>query len=160
MNTAEKLAPARHPCDLPACELARAIRAQELSSEEVVRAHIARIEQVNPRLNAVVFERFEAALSEARTADQRVRAGGAVPPLLGVPITLKDSLDMAGTPSTFGIDTRRALEREDAAPVRRLREAGAIVLAKSNVAQLLLFLETDNPRFGRTNHPRSLERSS
>jgi fatty acid amide hydrolase len=125
-----------------------------------VEAYIRRIEQVNPRLNAVVFERFAQARREAALADQRVRAGGELPPLLGVPITLKDTIDLEGAPSTFGIDDHSAPEAQDAAVVQRLREAGAIVVAKTNVSQLLLFVECSNPRFGRTNHPLSQERSS
>ncbi len=147
------------PTQLGASELASAIATRRLSAIEVVNAHIRRIEQVNPALNAVVFERFELARREAAEADERVREGGALPPLLGVPITLKECLDLEGAPSTYGVESLRQPMQTDAAVVRRLREAGAIVLAKTNVAQLLLYFETDNPVFGRTNHPASNDRS-
>jgi fatty acid amide hydrolase len=148
------------PAQLGAAELSRAIAAGQLRPSEVVEAFIARIQALQPALNAVVYERFDEARREAREADQRVRAGGELPALCGVPITLKDSIDLAGAPSTFGVERLRAPVARDAAVVRRLREAGAIVLAKSNAAQLLLFFETDNPVFGRTLHPHAPERSA
>jgi fatty acid amide hydrolase len=148
------------PTQLGAVALAHAIATQKLRASEVVEAYIRRIEQVNSRLNAVVFERFADARREARAADERVREGGELPALLGVPITLKDCIDLEGAPSTFGIDDHDAPQPRDAAVVQRLREAGAIVVAKTNVSQLLLFVECSNPRFGRTNHPLSQERSS
>jgi fatty acid amide hydrolase len=150
------------PLELGAVELARAIAAQRISSSEVVERYIRRIEEVDPDLNAVVFKRFDAARREARAADERVRATAhkaALPPLFGVPVTLKECIDLAGSPSTFGIEGRSAPLQSDAAVVRRIREAGAIVLAKTNVSQLLSFVETDNLVFGRTNHPLSKERS-
>lgn len=147
------------PTRLGAAELARAIASRELSASTVVNAHIERIQRVNPSLNALVFERFDAARREAEHADRRARSGEALPPLHGVPITLKDSIDLAGAPSTFGVEALRAPLAHDAAVVQRLREAGAIVLGKTNVAQLLLFLEADNPLFGRTLHPTHPERS-
>jgi len=156
--------PATHassePTQLGAAELARRIAARQLRPSEVVEAYIARIQAVQPALNAVVFERFDEARREAREADGRVQVGGELPPLCGVPITLKDSIDLAGAPSTFGVERLRAPVARDAAVVRRLRAAGAIVLAKTNVAQLLLFFETDNPVFGRTLNPHAPERSS
>jgi len=147
------------PTHMGALELARAIARGALRASAVVDAHIARIRHVNPSLNALVFERFDAARREAEEADRRARSGEALPPLHGVPITLKDSVDLAGAASTFGVDGLRAAVARDAAVVQRLREAGAIVLGKTNVAQLLLFLETDNPVFGRTQHPSDPERS-
>jgi fatty acid amide hydrolase len=147
------------PTELGAMELARAIAERRLSSVEVVEHYIRRIQQVNRDLNAVVFERFDAARSEAREADRRVCSGGLLPPLHGVPVTIKECIDLAGSPSTFGIDGRSAAQQADAAVVSRIRNAGAIVLAKTNVSQLLAFVETDNPVFGRTNHPMNKERS-
>jgi fatty acid amide hydrolase len=147
------------PTELSAVELARAIAQQRLTSVDVVERFICRIQQVNPDLNAVVFERFDAARREAREADRRACSGGLLPPLLGVPVTLKECIDLAGSPSTFGVDGRSAPLQVDAAVVSRIRGAGAIVLAKTNVAQLLSFVETDNPVFGRTNHPMNKERS-
>jgi fatty acid amide hydrolase len=147
------------PTELGAVELARAIAEQRLTSVEIVERYISRIQQVNPDLNAVVFERFDAARREAREADRRVCSGGLLPPLHGVPVTVKECIDLAGSPSTFGIDGRSTQQQTDAAVVSRIRDAGAIVLAKTNVSQLLAFVETDNPVFGRTHHPMNKERS-
>lgn len=141
-------------------ELAALIARREVSSLEAVQAHIARIEEVNPRLNAVVVRRYEQACAEAEAADKRLAAGEVVGPLHGVPLTIKESLDLAGTPSTFGLPSRAGqLAERDDPYVACLRQAGAIILGKTNVAQLLLYVESDNPVYGRTNNPWNLERT-
>lgn len=144
----------REIVSLSATALAHRIARGELSSLEAVDAHIERIEAVNPALNAVVVKRYDEARAEARAADARRGAGEALPPLHGVPCTVKECLDLTGTPSTFGIPSRAAHRAErDEAHVARWRAAGAIVLAKTNVSQLLCFTEADNPLYGRTNNP-------
>src|SRR5690349_2931243 len=110
---------------LSARELAARIAAGELSAVEVVEAHIQRIEAVNARLNAVVVTRYDEARVEARAADECRARGEPLGPLHGVPITIKESLDLAGTPATFGIATRkRILASGDDLYVARLRAAG------------------------------------
>jgi fatty acid amide hydrolase len=147
-------------CELSASEMARRVASGENSALELVEAHIARIESVNPVLNAVVVKRYDAARDEARTADRRRASGETLPPLAGVPVTVKECLDLNDTASTFGLPMRaRVIAREDELHVARLREAGAIVLGKTNVAQLLLFVETDNPLYGRTNNPWNVNRT-
>jgi fatty acid amide hydrolase len=132
----------------------------DISSVEAVEAHIERIERVNPRLNAVVVKRYDAARTEAREADERRARGEALGPLHGVPLTIKESLDLVDTPSTFGLPLRaNVLARQDDFYVARMRKAGAIILGKTNVAQLLYYIESDNPLYGRTNNPWNLERS-
>ena len=91
---------------LSATELAKMIASGDISSVEAVEAHIERIERVNPALNAVVVKRYDAARSEAKEADARRARGEKLAPLHGVPITIKESLDLAGTPSTFGLPSR------------------------------------------------------
>ena len=91
---------------LSAGELAAAIARGEVSAVEAVEAHIARIEQVNRALNAVVVKRYNEARAEARAADERRARGEPLGPLHGVPITIKECLDLAGTPSTFGLSSR------------------------------------------------------
>jgi fatty acid amide hydrolase len=141
--------------------LASALARGEITAVDAVDAHIARIEAVNPALNAVCWKRYDEARAEARAADQRRAAGEPLGPLHGVPITVKECLDLAGTPSTFGIPGRAGLRADaDDVYVARLRRAGAIVLGKTNVAQLLFFLETDNPVYGRTQNPHDPLRSS
>ncbi len=145
---------------LSASEMARQIAAGKLTSVELVEAHIRRIEAVNPALNAVVVPLFAQARAEAAMADEARRRGEPLGPLHGVPITVKECFHMAGTASTAGV-VRFAGEimSQDATLVRRLRRAGAIVLGKTNVPQLMLIHETDNPLYGRTNNPWDLERS-
>jgi fatty acid amide hydrolase len=153
-----------HPSELgrlDASELTRLIASGAVSAIEAVEAHIERIEQVNPKLNAVVVKRYDQARKEARAADQRRAAGAQLGPLHGVPITIKECLDLEGTPATFGLPARASIlaERDDAY-VARMRAAGAIVLGKTNVAQLLFYIESDNPLYGRTNNPWNLNRTS
>src|SRR5262249_40498464 len=137
-----------------AAELARLIRGGEVSALEVIDAHIARIEAVNAKLNAVVLPLYEEARRAARAVDAARARGDSPAPLAGVPVTIKESTDLAGTPSTAGV-TSRAQKRatSDAPLVATLRRAGAIPLGKTNVAQVLLYQESDNPVYGRTNNP-------
>jgi fatty acid amide hydrolase len=147
-------------CALSAGELARLIAAGSMSAAQAVEAHIERIEQVNPSLNAVVVKRYAEARAEAREADRRRASGAPLGPLHGVPVTVKECLDIAGLPSTFGLTTRAQHTAESDDPyVARLRAAGAIVLGKTNVAQLLLALESSNPVYGRSSNPWNLDRS-
>jgi fatty acid amide hydrolase len=151
--------------DLPltacgAAELARLIAAGNTTSAEAVEQHIARIGQVNPRLNALAVERFDAARAEARKADELQRTGAPLPALHGVPVTIKECLDVQGMASTFGLPSRAGHRAErDEVHVARLRAAGAIPIAKTNVAQALFFYETDNPLYGRTANPWNAERT-
>jgi fatty acid amide hydrolase len=145
---------------MSAGEMAAAIARGEVSATEAVETHIARIEQVNGALNAVVVKRYDEARAEAKTADEKRARGEPLGPLHGVPITIKESLDLTGTPSTFGLSSRASiLATQDDPWVARLRSAGAIVLGKTNVSQLLLYHESDNPVYGRTNNPWNVERS-
>jgi fatty acid amide hydrolase len=146
---------------LSATELAARIARGDITAVEAVEACIARIEQVNPALNAIVVKRYDAARAEARSADERRARGETLPPLHGVPITVKEAIDLAGTPATFGIQSlARNITAEDGLYVSRMRQAGAIVLGKTNVAQALLYTESDNPVYGRTNNPWNLARTS
>ncbi len=142
-------------------QLAAAIRRREVSSVEVVKAFLRRIEEANPKLNAVVQLDRQSALTAARAADDRVHRGNRLGPLHGVPMTVKDSFDTAGMISTAGTLGRKAFVPErDATAVSRLRNAGAIVLGKTNCAELTLSYETDNLVYGRTNNPYDLTRTS
>ena len=137
-----------------AAEIARRIAAREVTSERVVEAHIRRIEAINGRLNALVVPTFEQARAAAKLADAALQAGRPLGPLHGVPFTVKECFHVAGTPATIGIERfRRELSTADAPLVARLKQAGGILLGKTNVPQLMLFFETDNPVYGRTNNP-------
>lgn len=145
---------------LGASELAAAIARGDISALDAVEAHIDRIERVNGALNAVVFKRYDAARAEARAADARRVNGEPLGPLHGVPITIKECLDLEGSPSTFGLPARtHTVAMQDDLYVARMRAAGAIVLGKTNVAQLLFHTECENPLYGRTNNPWNLERT-
>jgi fatty acid amide hydrolase len=145
---------------LSAGELALRIAHGDCSAVEAVDAHIARIEAVNPALNALVCERFEAARAEAQDADHARASGRSCGRFHGVPITVKESLDVRGLPSTYGLPSlAQAMAERDDRYVARLRSAGAIVLGKTNVSQLLLFYESDNPVYGRSNNPWNLKRT-
>jgi fatty acid amide hydrolase len=124
----------------------------------VLEPHLARIEDVDRKLNAVVVRRFEAARAEARAIDDCRRRGEPLGPLAGVPITVKECFQLRGTPATLGVCRPQPDASSDAPLVARLRSAGAIVVGKTNVPQLMLLYETDNPVFGRTNNPWNLDR--
>ena len=143
-----------------ASALARAIRAKEVCSEEVVRASIARIGAVNPKLNAVVQLPAEKALAQAREADRALARDELRGPLHGVPFTLKDAIETAGVISTGGTQGRAAyVPAEDAAVVKRLQAAGGILLGKTNCPELGWAWESDNLIYGRTNNPYDLSLS-
>ena len=142
------------PTAASATAIAAAIRQRKLSSLEATSACLARIEAVNPKLNAVVQLDGEAALAEARRADQDLARGKTRGPLHGVPITIKDSLDTAGIVTTAGTKGwANRVPSEDAAVVARIRAAGAIVMGKTNTPELTMSYMTDNIVYGRTNNP-------
>ncbi len=143
-----------------AAAMARLIRARDVSAVELVQAHLARIDQVNGALNAVVTRCDERALAEAAAADQAVARGATLGALHGVPITLKDSHDTAGIRTTGGTVGRRDhVPSRDATVVARLREAGAIVIGKTNTPECTLAAQIDNDLFGPTHNPYDLTRS-
>ena len=143
-----------------ASAIARRIARREASSREVVEACLRRIDEVNGKLNAVVFLDAERALARARAADEAQARGESWGPLHGVPFTAKDSLDVEGLPCTAGTLGRRDfVSTETATVVRRLVDAGAILLGKTNMPELALAFETDNLLFGRTNNPYDLART-
>ena len=140
-------------CFADATELARRIRARELSPVEVVQAHLERIDAINPKLNAIVTLAGDA-LDQAHAAEQALTKNAQVGPLHGVPFTCKDSLDVTAVRTTHGskLFEHHVAER-DAVAIARLKQAGAIFLGKTNTPEFTLWWETDNRVFGRTNNP-------
>ena len=137
-----------------ASELARRIRDRDVTSREVVEAHVNQAKRANPRLNALVMDRFDAALAEADAADARVREGGELPPFHGVPCTVKETFALTGMPNTAGMVSRVGKPAvADAVTVERIRAAGAIPIGVTNVSQLAMWFETSNRVYGRTNNP-------
>ena len=141
-------------CARPATDLARAIAARELSAVEVMEAHLARIDEVNPTVNAIVTLLPDAARRGAEAADAAVARGDALGPLHGLPVAHKDLTWTKGIRTTFGC---RAFEHfvpeEDALIVERLRAAGAITIGKTNTPELGAGSQTFNPLFGATRNP-------
>ena len=143
-----------------AAAMAAAIRKKEISAYELVRACLERIEEVNPRLNAVVQVCAEQACQEALHADQALARGEVIGPLHGVPFTLKDAIETQGVICTGGTEGRaHFIPHQDAVVVKRLREAGAILLGKTNCPELGWAWEADNLIYGRTNNPYDLNLS-
>jgi amidase len=138
------------------------VRQRQVSSRELVAAHLERISNVDPKLHATVEVLAERALAEANSADVALTRGEAVGALHGVPFSIKDSIELAGTVCTAGTLGRSgaAASTEDAALVARLRRAGGIPIAKTNLPDLLFAFESDNLLFGRTNNPYDLSRTS
>jgi Asp-tRNA(Asn)/Glu-tRNA(Gln) amidotransferase A subunit family amidase len=140
-----------------AVQLATAIRSRELTAAEVVEAHIERHQQVAPMINALAAERFDLARREAAAADDLVRGASSpadLPPLLGVPFTVKESIALAGMPQCAGLVARKHVRSTlNTAPVTRLLEAGAIPLGVTNTSEMTLWIESHNRVYGRTNNP-------
>jgi amidase len=138
------------------------LEAGEVSSRELVERTLRRIEAANAELNAVTAIYPERSLAAADEADRERAAGigGADRPLLGLPVTIKDTVDVEGWPTTAGVVAERdRIAASDSSVARRLREAGAIVVAKTNVPECSSDAETDNCLFGRTDNPHDHERT-
>jgi len=143
-----------------AVEMARQIREKKISATELAEAHLAKIERLNPKLNAFVQVDAERVRREARQADAALMSGQGLGPLHGVPISIKSSIDVAGMKIESGTRLRAGnAATEDAPLAARLRKAGAIVLGVTNTPELLMAWETDNLLYGRTNSPWDLERT-
>lgn len=137
-----------------AAELARKVRSREVSSREIVEGHLERIEAVNPKVNAIVETLAGSALESADLADRAVAAGDRLGPLHGVPVTVKQNIDVAGTATTLGLAAfKDAVAPCDGPPVERLREAGAIVIGRTNMPDFALRWHTDSGLAGATLNP-------
>jgi amidase len=149
-------------CSLSGIEQARLIRSGQVSATELVEAHLRRIEQVNPCLNAVAEVLEETARQSAARVDRERAQGNPLPALAGVPFSIKDSIEVKGTVCTAGTLGRKsaAPSIQDATVVARLRDAGAIPIARTNLPELLFAFESDNLIRGRTNNPYDFSRTS
>src|SRR5438270_1491289 len=140
--------------------MAQQIRQKEISPVELVEAHLAQIEKLNPTLNAFVQVDAERARETARNAAIAVAQHHPLGPLHGVPISIKSSISVAGLRCESGTRLRDGLVAvQDAPLVTRLKNAGAIVLGVTNTPELLMAWETDNLIYGRTNSPWDLDRT-
>lgn len=150
-----------------ALELASAIRQGQVSAIEATDAHIDRLARINPHVNGLVEGRFDAARTESEAADKRIERArvegtiGELPPLLGVPCTMKEFVGVEGMPHTGGLywqADRRA--EKDGTVVKRIRDAGAVILGVSNAPEGGLWMETVNKLTGRTLNPWDPRRTS
>lgn len=190
-----------HDClNWSATEIAQQIAAREISAREVCAAYIERCEQTHKSLNALIWNRFDAALADAAEVDEKIARGEQLGPLAGAPISVKECFFVEGSPTTIGLTNRAVgeppLEREwqddrflselatkqaiqdsgecgnpllqasaqkmrrrTASLVHQLQHAGGVLLGKTNVPQLMLWHECDNPVYGRTNNPWDLSRT-
>jgi Asp-tRNA(Asn)/Glu-tRNA(Gln) amidotransferase A subunit family amidase len=138
----------------PAIELVTRVASGECSAVEIVTSHLQQIARVNPALNAFVQVRSEEALAEAAAQDAAAVRGLGRGLLGGLPITIKSAIDVAGMRCETGAPSRAGtIASVDATLVRRLRAAGAIVIGTTNVAEMLMAYESDNPLYGRTANP-------
>ncbi|MEC8940431.1 MAG: amidase family protein, partial [SAR324 cluster bacterium] len=148
------------PCFLTATELAQKIRAGEISAVETMEAHLAQIEKVNPQVNAIVTLLPEMAMEAARKADEKLARGEEVGPLHGLPVAHKDLVQTKGIRTTFGsLVYEDFIPEEDALLVERLREAGAILLGKTNTPEFGAGSQTFNKVFGVTKNPYDLSKT-
>ncbi len=142
-----------------AVKLAELIRSKKISPVELLDAHIRRIEEVNPKINAFVTATLERARDQARAAEQSIARGEPTGALHGVPVSIKDTIETAGIRTVAGTRLRESFVPETDAPVvARLKRAGAIILGKTNVPECALDYRSENPVFGRTSNPWDLER--
>ncbi|MFC4590715.1 amidase [Sphaerisporangium corydalis] len=144
--------------EMGAGELARLVREREVSSREVVQAHLERIGEVNASVNAVTVVLAEEALAAADAADRALRSGATAGPLCGVPMTIKENIDVAGSATTLGIAALRdAAAPADAPHIAELRAAGAIPIARTNMPEFGMRWHTDNALRGATLNPWSAD---
>lgn len=145
---------------LPATVMAALVRERKISPLELAELHLAKIEHLNPTLNAFVHVDPERVRREARQAESAIIEGKVVGPLHGVPISVKSSIDVAGMRIESGTRLRAGTVAANDAPlVQRLRRAGAIIVGVTNTPEVLMAWETDNLLYGRTNSPWDLERT-
>ncbi len=148
---------------LSALDLAERVRTRRVTSEHLIETHIETLTRVNPGLNAMVADRFDAARAESRAADKvlaDITDPRDLPPLHGVPCSIKESFALTGMPNSAGLVSRRHHRAPTDAPtVARLRAAGAIPLGVSNTSELCMWMESDNEVYGRTNNPYDLTRT-
>lgn len=144
-----------------AVELADAIRRRRVSSREVIEAHLSRIADVNPQVNAIVRVLGDQARAAADLADSAISRGDVLGALHGVPITVKENIDMVGLPTTQGVPAlAEAIPQLDAPVVERMRAAGAIPIGRTNLPDLGLRVHTDSTLYGRTKNPWKSDRTA
>ena len=152
--------PSTDLCFLTACELTQRIRAKQISATEVMQAHLAQIDRVNPQVNAIVTYHPERALAAANAADASQARGEPLGPLHGIPVAHKDVFDTAGVRTTYGSPIYADhIPDRDAVIVERLKQAGAISVGKTNTPEFAAGSQTFNEVFGATLNPYDLTKT-
>ena len=141
-----------------AARIAEMVRAKEISPSELVELYLERISRIEPKLNAYRVVLAEGARADAKRAEDRLAAGEDAP-LLGVPVAIKDNVDYAGQVTAHGTAAYGEPAREDSLIVRRLRDAGAVILGKTNMPELAIYGFTESPTWGDTRNPWDLSRT-
>jgi amidase len=148
------------PAFRSASELSALIRARKIGCEELLQHFLGRVEKFNPALNAIISMDATGALDRARAADAALARGDLWGSLHGLPITVKEAFDVAGMPTTWGVERwKQNIAQRHSAAVQKLENAGAILFGKTNVASMLADWQTWNPIHGRTNNPWDLGRT-
>ena len=143
-----------------ATELARLVRAREVGCLELLDYFIGRMEKYNPSVNAIIVQDLDVARKRAIAADKALSQDGDVGPLFGVPMTIKESFNLAGTPTTWGFpEFKNNIATSNAVAVDRLLDAGAVIFGKTNVPPGLMDGQSNNEIYGRTNNPWDLSRT-
>ena len=142
-----------------ATELAARIQRKEISSAELLALYFERVDRLNPALNAIIVQRRDEAMARAQAADAALARGERWGPLHGVPMTVKESYDVAGTPTTWGAPhLKDNIAAKDALSISRLKEAGVVIFGKTNVPLMLSDFQSYNDVYGTTNNPWDLSR--
>lgn len=145
---------------LSANRLAKLIRKRKIGCMELLDHYLSRVERFNPALNAIISTDIPAARRRARLADKMVAKGEKLAPLHGVPVTVKESFDVKGLATSWGVPAyRNNIAKEDAVSVRRLRNAGAIIFGKTNIPTWLADCQSFNPIYGKTLNPWNVDRT-
>ncbi len=143
-----------------ATDLARKIKSKEVGCAELLTYYLDRVDRFNPDLNAIIVQIRDEALARAKAADAALAANQDWGPLHGVPMTVKESYDVAGTPTTWGTpELKDSIAERDALPITRLKGAGAVIFGKTNVPLMLSDFQSYNAIYGTTNNPWDLERA-
>ena len=145
---------------LSANRLAKLIRKRKIGCLELLDHYLSRVERFNPALNAIISTDIPAARRRARLADKMVANGEKLAPLHGVPVTVKESFDVKGLATSWGVPAyRNNIAKEDAVSVRRLRDAGAVIFGKTNIPTWLADCHSFNPIYGKTLNPWNVDRT-
>jgi hypothetical protein len=148
-------------------QMANLLKLKRISCLQLIEEHISHIKRINPKINAMVNDRFEEAIKEAKKSDETIATSNVDElfkkfPYFGVPCTIKENFKLIGMRNTSGLVSRKEIEiaKEDATVVQLMKKAGFIVLGNTNVSEICMWMEAQNEVFGRTNNPYDLTRTA